>query len=197
LPLVLFPLVLASLSDAAVAISRIGKFLTAEELAEPYAIDYERKFAVDVDGDFTWETASKPVDSGHKSMKGSHGKGTSEMKKSEPKSLQESKSKKRYSFRNKNEQQEPVLPTTASKTPSDGTAEGETGKADEKPFELKNLKFKVPKGSFVAIVGRVGSGKVMQYYHNYLRIFNLCAILQSSLLQALIGEMRRTKGDVS
>ena len=163
MPLVLFPLVLASLSDAAVAISRIGKFLTAEELAEPYAIDYERKFAVDVDGDFTWETAGKPVDSGHKSMKG---KGTSEMKKSEPMSLQESKSKKRNLFRSKNGQPELVLPTTASKTPSDGVAEGETGKVEEKPFELKNVKFKVPKGSFVAIVGRVGSGKVMQYFHN-------------------------------
>lgn len=163
MPLVLFPLVLASLSDAAVAISRIGKFLTAEELAEPYAIDYERKFAVDVDGDFTWETAGKPVDSGHKSMKG---KGTSEMKKSELMSLQESKSKKRNLFRSKNGQPELVLPTTASKTPSHGVAEGETGKVEEKPFELKNVKFKVPKGSFVAIVGRVGSGKVMQYFHN-------------------------------
>ena len=160
MPLILFPLVLASLSDAAVAISRIGKFLTAEELAEPYAIDYERKFAVDADGDFTWETAGKPVDSGHKSMKGGHGKGTSTMKKSEP--LQESKSKKRNLFRNKIKQQKSALPTTASKTPSDGAVEGETEKADEKPFELKNLKFKVIKGSFVAIVGRVGSGKVIQ-----------------------------------
>ena len=31
---------------------------------------------------------------------------------------------------------------------------------EEKPFELKDLKFRVPKGAFVAIVGRVGSGKV-------------------------------------
>ena len=34
--------------------------------------------------------------------------------------------------------------------------------ADEKPFELKGLDIAVPKGSFVAIVGRVGLGKVGQ-----------------------------------
>ena len=47
-----------------------------------------------------------------------------------------------------------MLPTTA-------TAESEK-KVDtpEKPFELKGLNLKIPKGSFVAIVGRVGSGKV-------------------------------------
>ncbi|KAJ7591654.1 multidrug resistance-associated ABC transporter [Mycena floridula] len=48
---------------------------------------------------------------------------------------------------------------------------------EETPFELNGLKFSVPKGSFVAIVGRVGSGK-------------------SSILQALIGEMRKTRGQV-
>ena len=37
----------------------------------------------------------------------------------------------------------------------------DVGKNDqETPFELKNLKMSVPKGAFVGIVGRVGSGKV-------------------------------------
>ena len=31
---------------------------------------------------------------------------------------------------------------------------------EEKPFELVDVKLKIPRGSFVAIVGRVGSGKV-------------------------------------
>lgn len=48
---------------------------------------------------------------------------------------------------------------------------------DEKPFALTDLSFSVRRGAFVAIVGRVGSGK-------------------SSLLQALIGEMRRISGRV-
>ncbi len=34
---------------------------------------------------------------------------------------------------------------------------------DEGPFELKDLHLKVPRGAFVAIVGRVGSGKVLHY----------------------------------
>ena len=72
-PLIMFPLVLASLSDATVAIRRISNFLTAEEIDKPYAIDTESEFVIDVDGDFTWETSSKPVDVGYKSAKGGGG----------------------------------------------------------------------------------------------------------------------------
>ncbi|KAG8854719.1 hypothetical protein FRB96_007404 [Tulasnella sp. 330] len=45
-------------------------------------------------------------------------------------------------------------------------------------FELKDVEFSVSRGAFVTIVGQVGSGK-------------------SSLLQALIGEMRRTRGNTT
>ena len=92
-----------------------------------------------VDGDFTWEVAGK-VEGNKFSGKGGKtrpdGKPRMEKKKS-------SKSK------------EPVLPTVAPKV-----EENEKGEEEEKPFELRDLKFSVPKGSFVAIVGRVGSGKV-------------------------------------
>ncbi|KAJ6470798.1 P-loop containing nucleoside triphosphate hydrolase protein, partial [Mycena vitilis] len=54
-----------------------------------------------------------------------------------------------------------------------------TPREEEKPFELTNLRFDVPKGSFVAIVGKVGSGKV--------RLISF----------ALIGEMRKTSGTVT
>jgi ABC-type polysaccharide/polyol phosphate transport system ATPase subunit len=40
---------------------------------------------------------------------------------------------------------------------NDKTASGTTTPREEKPFELRDLKFSVPKGAFVAIVG---SGKV-------------------------------------
>ncbi|KAJ7658484.1 multidrug resistance-associated ABC transporter [Mycena rosella] len=66
------------------------------------------------------------------------------------------------------------LPTAGTPSGS-GTA---TPAEEETPFELQHLKFSVPKGAFVAIVGRVGSGK-------------------SSILQALIGEMRKTAGTVA
>lgn len=43
------------------------------------------------------------------------------------------------------------------------------------PFTLENIALEIPRGSFVVIVGRIGNGK-------------------SALLQALIGEMRQTRG---
>ncbi|KAF5334268.1 hypothetical protein D9758_015549 [Tetrapyrgos nigripes] len=48
----------------------------------------------------------------------------------------------------------------------------------ESPFQVQNIEMKVPRQSLVAIVGRVGSGK-------------------SSLLQGLIGEMRKCSGNSS
>jgi ATP-binding cassette subfamily C (CFTR/MRP) protein 1 len=59
---------------------------------------------------------------------------------------------------------------TAGKIPDGNAAPAKaTGEKDgsnppssqgETPFGLRNLKFSVPKGAFVALVGRVGSGKV-------------------------------------
>ena len=138
---------LSQLSDAFVAFGRISKFLQSEELQEPYLLDYGMKHAVKVDGDFTWEIAGK-VEGNRFSGKGGKkrlsAKPTPEKKKS-------SKSK------------EPMLPTVAPKV-----EENEKGEEEEKPFELRDLKFSVPKGSFVAIVGRVGSGKVCFSFYLWL-----------------------------
>ncbi|KAF8896584.1 P-loop containing nucleoside triphosphate hydrolase protein [Infundibulicybe gibba] len=46
------------------------------------------------------------------------------------------------------------------------------------PFQVRDINMEIPRGSLVAVVGRVGSGK-------------------SSLLQGLIGEMRKTRGHLS
>ena len=51
-------------------------------------------------------------------------------------------------------------------------------KAPEKVFSLKDINMEIPKGQLTAIVGPVGTGK-------------------TSLLEALIGEMRRTNGSVT
>ena len=59
MPLIMLPVVLASATDALVALKRIGTFLRAEELAVPYAVDANAEAAVDVDGDFAWETVRK------------------------------------------------------------------------------------------------------------------------------------------
>jgi ABC-type multidrug transport system fused ATPase/permease subunit len=123
--------VLGSLSDAVVALARIGKLLTAEELEDPYPIDTELENAVHVDASFTWETAGHLEEQDAKKGKGKDKK--DKAKKGE------------------------VLPTAGVGTEKSGTA---TPSEPEKPFELKDLKFRVPKGGFVAIVGKVGSGKV-------------------------------------
>ncbi|KAG6916304.1 hypothetical protein DXG01_007461 [Tephrocybe rancida] len=155
IPFLIFPMMLASLADLLVALKRISKYLSAEELGDYYAIDESLATAVDLDGDFTWEAAAatpnKPEEKESKADKGKSRKG---------------KKKKDLD----------MLPTVADELGPE-VQEKSVEDTPEKPFELKNLKLLVPKGSFVAIVGRVGSGK-------------------SSILQSLIGEMRKTRGQV-
>ena len=52
------------------------------------------------------------------------------------------------------------------------------GKGKEVAFKLQDIDFEIPRGQLCAIVGPVGNGK-------------------SSLLQGLLGEMRRTEGEVT
>lgn len=171
--MIFLPVVLSAVSDAVVALGRIGKFLTAEELSEPYAIDSASEDAIVVDGDFTWETTKGIVLGAKFEVKGK-GKGKAEADK-------EKKEKKEKAKKDKKDKKDSVLPVTAPGTDSDAKdsdKQEQEDKPDEKPFQLNGLKVSIPRGAFVAIVGRVGCGK-------------------SSFLQALTGEMRRTRGEVS
>ncbi|KAG2004754.1 ATP-binding cassette transporter [Coprinopsis cinerea AmutBmut pab1-1] len=159
IPLLFFPFVLASYSDALVGAKRISAFLTAEDLPKPYAMEQEFELAIDAEGDFAWETVGSP----------DHGDGK---KKDKDKAKDKASSDKGSKNGKKGESE---LPTHVDEKSS--LKEKESVKEEEKPFELKNLNLKVAKGSFIGIVGRVGSGK-------------------SSVLQALIGEMRKTRGNV-
>ena len=105
-----------------------------------------------VDGDFTWEASISETDD--TKMSGKDG-------------IQQNKSNTHHVEKKRS----PLLPATTH------TKEASVAGEEEKPFELRGMKLKIPKGAFVAIVGRVGSGK-------------------SSLLQAMIGEMRKTQGEV-
>ncbi|KIY72285.1 multidrug resistance-associated ABC transporter [Cylindrobasidium torrendii FP15055 ss-10] len=205
-PLLFFPMSLAFMADAMVALRRIQSFLVAEELATPYLIegvhdndqestqsvlkaaayaalsksasntdsdshtvtnekdDAEReKYAIRVHGSFTWETVGPPEE-----------KMTKKARKAQAK-----KEKKDVKAAKKEAKRAPVLPMTVDDTEDPEKDVGsEEGKPEEaQPFALKDLHMRIPRGSFVAIVGRVGSGK-------------------SSILQALIGEMRKTEGQV-
>ena|ERR1700761_3121092 len=173
--MVFLPIVFAAASDAVVALGRISKFLVAEELQEPFQVDENSKWDVEVKGgNFEWETIV-PEDpaiarmgmGGGRGGKGGKGSGGKKGKKNRSKS---------------------VLPThsagastttvgAASTTTATTAVERAPPQEPEAPFALKDIELKIPKGSFIAFVGRVGSGK-------------------SSLMQALIGEMRKTEGEV-
>ncbi len=126
----ILPLITTAISDALVALGRVSKFLTAEELSNQYIVDDHSKYAVKVDGTFTWETVEQ-LDS----------------VKLAPHSRKPEKRNKQKAGN--------MLPL--SKAEIDDTSSHTSA---DQPFELQDLRMTVPKGSFVAIVGRVGSGKV-------------------------------------
>ncbi|KAJ7580556.1 multidrug resistance-associated ABC transporter [Mycena floridula] len=183
IPLILFPMVLSLLADSFVAMGRISKFLTAEELEDHYTLDTDAKLAISViDGDFTWETAGKPVepalqeeqeDPWRKALKKKEDKARIKKEKQEEK--KEKARVKKEKRDQKKAGKENVLPVTNEKAVEAGpeTVDPEP----EKPFVFTNLNLSIQRGAFIGIVGTVASGK-------------------SSILQALIGEMRRTRGQV-
>jgi ABC-type multidrug transport system fused ATPase/permease subunit len=65
----------------------------------------------------------------------------------------------------------------ANEKPTEKSPE-EKAREEEKIFKVRDVSLKIPRGKLVALVGPVGNGK-------------------SSLLQGLIGEMRKTSGSVT
>ena len=172
-------------SDALVALGRITAFLTAEELETPYVIDDgpDNELGVRVDGSFTWEAVEKAE---------AKFVAENEKAKEDDKEVEREKpvktSKRWFSRKAKSNEAKTSLPAPATSSvsapePVDPRAistniDEEKGSDEpEPPFALTDLSLRIPKGKFVAIVGRVGSGK-------------------SSLLQSLVGEMRKTNGEV-
>jgi hypothetical protein len=140
MPLMFLPIVLSTSADALVGLNRISTFLRAEELEEPYTIQNETKYAVDMDGDFAWETAMK-------SEAKSGGKGG---KKSKAKAKKEAKGGK----------DKDVATSLPSSTDDLSEKDSQKEAPQDAPFALLDLKMAVPRGAFVAIIGTVGSGKV-------------------------------------
>ena len=84
--------------------------------------------------------------------------------------LEKSKNKLRKRVKKREEEKEKAKDNKKRKETPKEAARGP-------PFRVQNVTLHIPRGQLFAIVGSVGSGK-------------------SSLLQGLIGEMRRTGGDV-
>jgi len=157
--------VLNALAQSTVSIGRICKFLTAEELEEPYRIDPGLNSAFRLEGDFEWEAVVKLEETSEKLDEKAMMRKEFEKQKAEKKAAKEKqKAEKAKSDRNsgwwkrqeKGGTQDEVLPSTVF----DATVQEPLVVEEEPPFALKDLKLDVRRGAFVAIVGRVGSGKV-------------------------------------
>ncbi|CAG7855040.1 SubName: Full=Probable ATP-binding cassette transporter protein YOR1 {ECO:0000313/EMBL:CCA75566.1} [Serendipita indica DSM 11827] len=128
------------------------------------------KFAVDItDGSFIWKspTQLKPKASRARQKGGAEEKGRCKGKRREEETEQEEQ-ESRATGQKDQSSGEPSPSGTIINEPKEG----------KEIFKLKNINMHIAKGQFIGIVGKVGSGK-------------------SSLLNALIGEMRKTNGSVS
>jgi len=176
IPLLHYPLFLSSLSDTLVALGRISNFLTSEDLPGLYPIDHNASSAVHVDGDFIWETVYNPAATekageygkGNKGPRAPGSEGTDRRRGKgddlgDKKNRGDGKGTKGRKSAKKGKTEGDVLPTTATDLEKDEANRGEESDGDERaerPFELNNLQFAIPHGAFVAIIGRVGCGKV-------------------------------------
>ncbi|KAJ9119779.1 hypothetical protein QFC22_003489 [Naganishia vaughanmartiniae] len=147
-PMQVLPTVFSFLSDGHVAIGRMSKILKAEETSCEFIVRSEQEHAIDVSGDFVFETVEASV----------HGD-------------------KQVASRNltgeESEQNDvPELPIPMV-PPQPLATNKQLG-----PFTLNDINLHIPRGSFVCILGHIGSGK-------------------SALLRALIGEMKQTRGTVT
>jgi ATP-binding cassette subfamily C (CFTR/MRP) protein 1 len=182
----MIPMVFSLCSDAYVSLGRIGQFLLAEEQEATFMIKQDAEYAVDVEGDFTWEVVdpNKVI----ANTKGVVGNATS-AKEILAQAKEATRQQRGEDKKDKKTDKAGAKRKSGSNTPvASGSGSANSGavtptvqeqeKDHSKPFMLEQLDLKIPRGSFVAISGRIGSGK-------------------SSVLNALIGEMRRTKGAVS
>ncbi|WWC92927.1 uncharacterized protein L201_007890 [Kwoniella dendrophila CBS 6074] len=150
-PIAALPDVLNTLSQVSVGISRVGSLLKAEEIRENLIIDKNAEYAVDVKGDFQFEDSNTDTESAGPpaGLVDNVWKGLRDL----------SFWRRRIKLDYTPVQQE--------------YAQAEQGK----PFSLVDIDLRIPRGSLVCVVGRVGAGK-------------------SALVYGLLNEMKQVKGHV-
>jgi len=185
MPLVMIPMLFSMCSDAYVSLGRIAEFLLAEEQEATFVVKQGAEYAVDVEGDFTWEVVDQNKIANTRGVVGNAASAKEVMAQAKEATRQQ-RGKDRKDKRTDKKGTKGNIGTDTPVASGSGAANSgtvtprvqEEEKDHLKPFTLEDLNLKIPRGSFVAISGRIGSGK-------------------SSVLNALIGEMRRTKGEVS
>jgi len=198
-PLFFFPLVAAACSDGYVSLLRIARMLMSNEIEDVYQIirdgqeadesndelskDKAREVpAINVQGSFTWERGGVSSDLAAPPKPGS---GAATPGGPKPEISEKDKAKmfkaKMEADKAKTKAENKVWKARMEKWSRNDPTEVDDGEDKEKgasPFILQDLDLQIKKGSFVAIVGRVASGK-------------------SSILQAMTGDMRRLSGDIT
>jgi ATP-binding cassette subfamily C (CFTR/MRP) protein 1 len=168
LPLNLLPLVIGQVVDAWSSVYRIQEYLMCEEQDDDAIFDLEAKNAVHMNNaDFTWERTATQ-DPDQPGIK-SKKQTKDDIKLQKETNKQAIKDKKAASTL-----KQEGIETPGESTPDDATTLVE----DREPFKLHNMNFSIGRNELVAVIGGVGSGK-------------------SSLLAALAGDMRRTRGEVT
>ena len=197
LPLIIWPLALSSAADAANAFGRLEKVFDAEVITESRNVDPDMEEAVRIEhASFSWDAAPVETDDAMAKLKGKTAaaitggtvpvKGPKGQKKSKKMFWNKKKAKidaaalahadiasKKPGIAEAAAYQEGGLPATGP-----GVDEKTEAETTERIFKLNDIDLSIPRGSLTAIVGAIGSGK-------------------SSLLQGLMGEMRRTDGKVT
>ena len=192
MPLMIWPMALSATADAQNALSRLEVVFEAEVVSEHRLIDPSIEDGVRIDhASFTWDAAPIIAEEALIHIKGKYAKAiTGSSAAATPTKKKEGLKwhKKRKSqvdlTRQANAEMSGGRPHIAEAgghgmevPPTDVQNDGH-GAEPERIFQVRDVDLHIPRGSLTAIVGAIGSGK-------------------SSLLQGLMGEMRRTEGKVT
>ncbi|KAL0247372.1 hypothetical protein I308_104408 [Cryptococcus tetragattii IND107] len=190
MPLMMWPMTLSTTADALNALGRLEAVFDAELVKEHKKVDPSMDVAIKLENaSFTWDSAPIEQDNTMAKLTGKYAKALNGGKPTGPPGKKEKKKKSK-----KVTVAEEVQAETAAGQPGAGEAsaegqgqknpsapgidEGNSEKKEKEIFQLRDINLNIAKGSLTAIVGAIGSGK-------------------SSLLQGLMGEMRRTTGSVT
>lgn len=170
-PLLILPYCYSDVMDCYVSIKRIQKFLLTEDTVPLPPIDKSHESALSIkNADFYWDQLPSTTNvAAALSAKGKQGTTTTSVPESTSSSTVPSSSRDSITEDSEVNERQPLLSASNNTTQESASR--------MKPF-LRDINLLVPRGSLVAIVGPVGSGK-------------------SSLLQAIVGNMMKAKGEVT
>ena len=142
----------SSITDAANAAERLSEVFEAELLEKTHEVNEDLSVAIQVkDATFTWDTPP-------------------------PNELDGKKRNRKSRFPSKHNTN--VEAATISADANSQEKARLQAEEEDRVFQVRDISLEIPRGTLVAIIGSVGSGK-------------------TSLLQGLIGEMRKTSGNIT